>query len=230
MNWLTFIDNKYEQIIVNKSSERQFIYHLNHNLSSVTENINFVIIKKHKKTKILFEDNHGRKLHLTDVDIINILTKAEEEIFDLIKMWLIEYEQNKFNNEIVLEIEGQSFNLPLSFPKEHCDTKENLHILVNSKFKSNADFDICYYDLMILISLIVDKEKIAGEKRRNNDERKSRQLKKYIILSDFYRSGKYINDLKENKYSVEKQIDSVYFNSTIAKKIDLIFDGISFQF
>lgn len=230
MDWLTFIDSKYNQIIVNKSSKTQFIYHLDHNLPSVTENVNFVIIKKHKKTKILFEDIHGRKLYLTDVDIINILIKAEQEIFDLIKMWLIEYEQNKFDNEIVLEIEGQSFNLPLSFPKNHCDTKENLHILMKSKFKSNADFYICYYDLMILISLIVDKEKITGEKMINNDERKSRQLKKYIILSDFYRSGKYINDLKENEYSVEKQIDDVYFNSSIAKKIDLIFNKISFQF
>lgn len=225
MNWLTNIDIEYAKILLDKNN-KHFIYYPSHNLTALTKGVGFLFRKQGNKTKILFEDEYGRKLYLTDVDIINTLVVATEEMFNLIQMWLKEYEQNKFHNKFILEIESQRFEVPLSFPEDTCNTKGNLELITDCTFKSAADLDISYHDLMILISLIVDKEKIVTEE--NGDQRKSRQLKKFIILSDFYRSGKYRDELILKDYPVDIPIEDVYHNSRIAKKIDLLFDDLEF--
>ncbi|MFS3927308.1 hypothetical protein ACL9SP_01450 [Priestia flexa] len=224
LNWLTYIDIEYAKILSGKNN-KNFIYYPDHNLTAVTNGVRFVFRKQAIKTKILFEDEYGRKLYLTDVDIINIMAVAPEEIFSLMQMWLTEYEQNKFHNTFILEIGSKPFEVPLPFPEVNCDNKENLGLIASSTFKSVADFDISYHDLLILISLIVDKENVVSE---NSVQRKSRQLKKFIILSNFYKSGSYRDELNEKGYPVNIPLENVYYNSNVAKQIDLIFDNLEF--
>lgn len=225
MNWLTCIDKLYANTLLSKNN-KLYIYYPVHNLIAKSENVSFVLRKQGNKTKILFEDNYGRKLYLTDVDIISILVNAPEEIFVLMQLWLREYEQNKIQNKMIFEIENHSFEIFTSFPIYSPNSKENLDLMVNCTFKCLADYDVSYYDLMLLISLIVDKEYIVSEE--NGSHRKSRQLKKFIVLSCFYRRGEYIEKLVEKKYPVDIAADNVYYNSTIAKKIDLIFDDFEY--
>ncbi|HDR4727487.1 hypothetical protein J0835_01525 [Bacillus cereus group sp. Sample62] len=225
MDWLTALDLLYTKEVQDKNNKK-FIYSPNHNLEAISNDVSFVFRKQLRKTKILFEDGYGRKIYLTDVDIINIMAEAPENIFVIMQNWLREYEKNKFENLLVLEVEGRSFEVGFAMPKETDENHEDIKLFKTATFKSVADFDVSYYDLMILISLIVDKEYVVSESSATI--RKSRQLKKFIILSSFYRSKNYGDILKEKGYDVDLRISDVYHNSKIAKEIDLIFNQIEF--
>ncbi|MFJ6413911.1 hypothetical protein ACIQLG_14075 [Terribacillus saccharophilus] len=224
MNWLNKIDIEYAKVTKDKEN-KLFIYYPNHNLLAMTEGVKFIFSKQGYKTKILFEDEYGRRLYLTDVDIINIIVSAKEEVFLLLQRWMIEHEQNKFDHKILLEIEKEPFELPLSVPNKSCE-KEILDSIAHCTFETAADFSINYIDLMILISLIVDKEMIVSE--ANGHQRKSRQLKKFIILSEYFRSGKYKDQLNEKNFLIDTPIENIYFDSKVAKKIDLMFDELEY--
>lgn len=225
MNWLLNMDVEYTKVIRGKNN-RFFIYYPNHNLTATTEGVYFVLSKKEQKTRILFEDGFGRRLYLTDVDIIKSLVNAPEEIFSIIIAWMKEHEQDKIENKLVLNIESNSFEIPLSFPISTTNTKKELDLIMHNTFKTDADFSINYHDLMILISLIVDKELVVSED--NGTQRKSRQLKKFIVLSEYYRNGKFRGELIKKRYPVDPPIECVYYNAIIAKKIDKIFDDLEF--
>ncbi|MFH5185409.1 hypothetical protein ACHHV8_23690 [Paenibacillus sp. TAB 01] len=219
MTWLEWIDELYSNLKINKEN-KHFMYYPELKLDSVTRDVYIKFLKQNNKTRILFEDKFHRKLYLTDANIIDILSKAPEKVFQIILNWLKQCEKEEFENKIYIEIVNEKFEVPLVFP--YLDTKE----LKENHFISHADFEISYYDLLILISLIVDKERIVQEKE--SIIRRSRQLKKFIILSSFYRDQSYSGILEKEKYNTSANIYDVYFNKYIAKKIDRIFDAIEY--
>lgn len=221
MSWLEKIDELYFSIVQEKSN-KNFIFYPRIKLTTITVGVDIVFRKKQRKTQVLFKDNYGRVIYLSDADIINIIVKSPREIFTIIQKYLKEYLLNVHQNNFLMELDGESFEFGFVLPECTDDNSENLEILKSSNFVTEADYEISYYDLLILISIIVDKEYIVSE--FEPEVRKCRQLKKFIILSDFYRNEVYKNELESQGYEIDMPITQVYKNSKIAKKIDKIFD------
>jgi len=225
MNWLKYLDETYNEL-KKSNSTKDFHFYPKNNILLTTTDLNIVFLKQTTKTKILFEDCFGRRLYLTDIDIINIISKSPQQIFLLIIKYLTNYKEKFFQNELELNLNEKIFLIGLVIPAEEKDSFESLTLLRNNFFLSDADYNISYYDLLILISLIVDKEIVVYEE--NQDLRKQKQLNKYIILSSFYRDRSYKELLNTLDYNTEITIDKIYYNSNISKKIDLIFEDISY--
>jgi len=226
MSWLAKIDNLYAFTLQNKNNKK-FIFYPSVKLISKTVGVNFIFRKTLRKTQVLFQDSYGRSVYLADVDIIKIIVQSPEEVFFLIQKYLKEYLQNEHQNNSIMELEGESFTFGFVLPECKIENEKNIEILKSLTFKTIADFKISYYDLMLLISIIVDKEYIVSE--YNPEIRKSRQLKKFIILSNFYRNQNYRKELETNGYDVTVPITSVYKDSRIAKGIDKVFDEECFN-
>ncbi|MBN3553032.1 hypothetical protein JYA63_02015 [Fictibacillus nanhaiensis] len=225
MNWLTNLDTLYASS-VEKKNNKQLIYYPLVNIKCATEGVEFIFRKKNRKTQILFKDEYGRRVYLTDVDIINILVEAKDKIFTLIHQSLVNYLIEKHQNKLIWEIENKTFESGFVMPEYSDQNKEDLELLKKHTFNTVADFEVSYYDLLVLISLIVDKEYVVNEV--DAEIRKARQLKKFIVLTTFYRNYHYAQELEENGYNVGLKIEQVYYNKSIAKEIDKVFDKIKF--
>ncbi|WP_144787618.1 hypothetical protein [Lysinibacillus fusiformis] len=216
-NWLKYIDELFKN---KNNNNRDFIYYPNCFLKLSTNNVNMVFHKNNWKTKLLFEDINKRKIYFSDQDIINILIESPIDVFEVIIEVCKDVVINQFgDNKMFFFIEGKDFYLP--FPNI---TTEQETLLCVNKYNCDADFEITYYDLTILIFMIVHKEFISA-KSSNQLVMQNRQLKKFIILSLFYKKGEYKQDLEKAGYDTAFPIEEVY-KGRYMKQVDALFDGI----
>jgi hypothetical protein len=223
IEWINHIDKLFYANSKN-SNNPQFYYYPDIQMEIESENINIIFRKLEKKTQILFGDNFGRKTYLSDVDIIKIIVTSEREVYevicDILKLFIL----NPITEEINFNINNEDFYYKSIIKGDYNQSK--IEILRMSFFETTADINIKYIDLITLISLIINKEFLVDLAR--GSDRVIRQSKKFLILSEFYKENKHLEELQRYGYDTSVTIDEVYFNSSIAKKIDVIFDKISF--
>lgn len=217
-NWLKFIDELFNK---NNNNNKNYIYYPNCLLKLSSNNVKMVLHKNNWKTKFLFEDTNNRKIYFSDQDIINILIESPTDVFDIIIEVCTDVVINQFGeNKMVFCIEEKDFYF--FFPNI---TREQETLLNINKFNCDADFEITYYDLTILIFMIVHKEFISAISSKQLVMR-NRQLKKFIILSLFYRKGEYKHALQEAGYDTAFPIEQVY-KGRYMKEEDELFDKIN---
>jgi hypothetical protein len=221
IEWINHIDNLYYANAAN-SNNPSFYYYPDIQIEAVSDNINIIFRKLLRKTQILFGDSYGRKAYFSDVDIIKTIIVSEIEVYDVICDILMRYISNPITEEVNFIINDQEFYYQ-SIIRGNYD-KDKLDILRINSFETTTDLNIKYIDLVTLISLIINKEYLVDVLR--GTDRVLRQSKKFLILSKFYKEGKYLDELKSLQYDTSKTIEMVYYNNKIAKKIDVIFDKI----
>lgn len=226
IEWISYLDNKYT-FKRKGSNNKRYIYYPEIKIPTDSENVNLIFRKiSHNKTQFIFKDNYGRAIYFTDVDIIKIIVSSDIQVFNIFSKVFLEIISN-FDREKVLlveyEMNGDKFCY-LDFFKNRL-TKEEIELLFTRSFENVSDMKITYKDLLLLVSLIINKEYLVDNER--GLVRIHRQLKKFFILMNFYRSKKYKDLLMEKNYNVDVKIDEVYYNNNVAKKLDLIFDEIT---
>ncbi|WP_100619046.1 hypothetical protein [Bacillus cereus] len=220
--WIKHLDSLYVENSVNKNNP-SFYYYPDIKIEIESTDINLIYRKLKQKTKIFFGDCYGRKVYLSDVDIIKIIVDSEDTVYEVICEILMMYINDPTATEVNFKINDQDFYYK-SIIKEDFD-KDKLEILRLSSFETTADLTIKYIDLITLINLIINKEFLVDIAR--GTDRVLRQSKKFLILSKFYKENKYADALKAFGYKTSKKIEEVYYNSSIAKKHDVIFDKIA---
>ncbi|MGG0667001.1 hypothetical protein ABE073_00480 [Lederbergia citrisecunda] len=219
MSWLLKIDSLYSSILSHKEN-KNYIFYPKIEIETKTKDVDLIFRKRRRKTQFLFKDKYNRSIYLTDVDIIKIIVEADSKFFFIIINFLIGYLEDKYQNISSIIIDDESYDFDLLFPVDKAG--KEIQLLIENTFLNRADFFISYYDLLILISLIVSKEKLVSDSE--GETRKRRQIKKFVVLASFYKTGQFKNELKEIGYNTEKSLSEVYSSSSIAKKVDLIFD------
>ncbi|PDY96482.1 hypothetical protein COD89_22615 [Bacillus thuringiensis] len=199
-----------------------FYYYPDVQIEIESDNINIICRKLENRTRFLFGDCYGRRIYFTDVDIINIIVDSEKKVYDVICDILMLYISNPITEEVNFKINDQDFYYKSIVGNDY--DKDKLEVLKLSSFETTADLNIKYIDLITLISLIINKEFLVDISRGTH--RVLRQAKKFLILSKFYKENKYLAELKSLGYPFKK-IEAVYYNSSIAKELDVIFDKIA---
>jgi len=222
IEWINSLDRYYRSHANNRNNSK-FYYYPDVQIDIESEHVSIIYRKLDRKTQILFGDIYGRRTYLSDVDIINIIVSSDIEIYNVICEILISYISNPITEDIKFIINDQDFYYK-SIIKNNFD-KDKLDILRMNSFETITDLKIKYIDLIILISLIINKEFLVDLLR--GEDRVLRQSKKFLILSKFYKEDKYLNELKQEGYEISKKIEKVYYNNSIAKEIDVIFDKIT---
>lgn len=221
IEWINYLDRMY---IVNakESNNSSFYYYPYIDINVESENINLIFRKKADKTQFLFIDNNGRKLYLSDVDIINIITSSEVDIYNTILEVLLTYITKLNAEEKEFKVNDEIFYYNSILTSHH--NISTLDVLFNNTFESEADLTIKYIDLVTLISLIINKEYLVDHSR--SDDRTLRQAKKFYVLSKFYKENQYEDKLRQLKFDTSKSIEEIYNNNKIAKSVDKIFGEI----
>ncbi|EGT4598816.1 hypothetical protein [Clostridioides difficile] len=134
----------------------------------------FILLKRNNTNILITEPNYGIKLYISDYDIISILVfllNSHAEYGNFIIDKLIDFIEGKYEQYI--------FNI------DECYFKINGISLAKNKdvcIATDADFKINLYEFMMLINLILEKERISG-----NDIVKG-TIGKYILISKYYSS------------------------------------------
>ncbi|HFJ9445928.1 hypothetical protein JOY40_02660 [Bacillus tropicus] len=199
-----------------------FYYYPDVQIEIESDNINIICRKLEDRTRFLFGDCYGRRIYFTDVDIINIIVGSQKKVYDVICDILMLYIKNPITEEVNFKINDQDFYYKSIVGNGY--DKVKLEVLKLNSFETTADLNIKYIDLITLISLIINKEFLVDISR--GTDRVLRQAKKFLVLSKFYKENKYLVELKSLGYPFEK-IEKVYYNSSIAKELDVIFDKIT---
>lgn len=220
--WINHLDSLYIENSVNKNNPL-FYYYPDIQMEIESTDINLIYQKLKQKTKIFFGDYYGRKVYLSDVDIIKIIVSSENNVYEVICDILMLYINTPITTEVNFKINDQDFYYQSIIKKDY--DKDKLEILRLNSFETTADLTIKYIDLITLINLIINKEFLVDISR--GTDRVLRQSKKFLILSKFYKENKYADVLKNFGYKTSLKIEEVYYNSSIAKKHDVIFDKIA---
>lgn len=219
IEWINHLDSLYNLNALNRNNPFYYYYPDIH-IEIESDNLELVYRKQGNKTQILFGDCYGRKIYLSDVDIIKTIVRSENEVYDVICEILILYISNPITEDVKFKINNEDFYYKSIIQGNY--NKDKLNILRTSTFETTADLNIKYIDLITLINLIINKEFLVDVLRET--DRVLRQSKKFLILSKFYREKKYLDDLQKLGYNTSKSIDEVYNNNKVAKTIDQIFD------
>ncbi|HDR5351057.1 MULTISPECIES: hypothetical protein [Bacillus cereus group] len=199
-----------------------FYYYPDVQIEIESDNINIICRKLEDRTRFLFGDCYGRRIYFTDVDIINIIVNSKKEVYDVICDILMLYISNPITEEVNFKISDQDFYYKSIVGNSY--DRDKLEVLKQNSFETTADLNIKYIDLITLISLIINKEFLVDMSRGTG--RVLRQAKKFLILSKFYKESEFLVELKNLRYPLKK-IEDVYYNSSIAKDLDVIFDKIT---
>lgn len=219
IEWIEFLDTMYNTQIFGKNN-KAFYYYPKIDFDIHTHGVQLTFRKQYRKTIILFKDIFGRTVYLTDVDIINIITEADHEIYEIFCEILSEYILHDTKKEISFKINDDDY-----FYYHIYSDEEKVELLKEHSFMTSADFELKYIDLLTLISLIINKEFLVDSER--GTLKSNRQAKKFYILSKFYKEKLYYDELSSINYKVSKKINEVYYNNKIGKEIDVIFDKIT---
>lgn len=217
-NWLKYLDGLYKSKRTQETDSSYFFYPRT-SLKSSKEKIEFITLKQFH-TKFIFGDEYGRRVYLTDADIVGLIAQFNEKDFSLVIEALKKLYKAEEEQIFEFEIENKSFSIPkLPFEDEILDYFKQIDIV------TKADITISFYDFIVLLNLIIEKENLADQ---NKGFRKKRQIIKYIVLSSFYRNGDFREILETEGYDISSEdIHGVYTSKTIQKKIDLVFNKLS---
>ncbi|MCM3667914.1 hypothetical protein M3181_02720 [Mesobacillus maritimus] len=221
IEWINYLDTLYTSNSVNRNNQL-FYYYPNLEINIESDNIDLIYRKQEKKTQFLFGDLFGRRVYLSDIDIINLIVKSNEKVYSVICDILRLYIKDPQGEDVIFKINGQNFYYK-SIVSENYD-QNKLEILRKECFETSADLSIKYIDLVTLMSLIINKEFLVDVFRENN--RILRQSKKFLILSNFYREQLFHEELQRLGYDTSKKIEDVYYNN-YAKHLDVIFEKIT---
>ncbi|KYQ01862.1 hypothetical protein OWP15_11565 [Bacillus paranthracis] len=225
MNLLINMDKEYQKIKSSGQKYNQSYYHYQEvEFDNSYSNNSFLCLKQGKIKFLIVEEVDRIKLHLTDADIIDLISKLEKELFDILI--------NSFY--MLYENVGVDFQFTVNAIRYTClglkfSDKER-RMVFNKQIETKADFAINFEDLVNLINLILAKEHFAEElTTRNSLDRIKRQLVKYISLSKFYRdadedSKKYLQQIGYDINSDD--VFSVYQKPWLQSKIDKKFNEI----
>lgn len=248
MNWLSLLDEKYEELKSKGHLDKEYFYYPEVNIDRKDTTIQFLFLKQ-RKTKILLQDRYERKLYLTDADIISMLVKLDDELFNNIILSFKNYYKKEKLSKLCLQIEGKQVLIDsLYFEKEFIE--ETPKIFIDTK----ADFQINLYDLIVLVNIVLDKEKQFQEISKkvllrkigkskesgkgdtknesllenwDQDFRVKKQLAKFISLSGYYKRNEFRTFLSEIKYDLTKEsIYDVYRKSSLQLSIDKSFSEL----
>lgn len=226
IEWISYLDKEYN-IKKRDSNNIRYIYYPEIKITTDSENVNLIFRKiDNIKTQFIFKDNYGRAIYFTDVDIIKIMVFSEIQVFKIFDKIFLETIRN-FDKEKILLVEYEMNGIEFHYLDffGYLLTEEEIELLLKNSFENVSDMKINYKDLLLLISLILNKEYLIDNER--SLVRVHRQLKKFLILMNFYRFQKYKDLLVEKNYNVDVKIDEVYYNNNVAKQLDLIFDQIT---
>ena len=196
MNFLSKIDKIYNIHKYNESTgvtDDNFISYIDYIPTNFNVTKEF-LIKKQKKSKLLIVDRKQR-IYLSDIDIINIILKLEENDF----FWLMDKFVKLYRNEgFIIESELGNSNIIEYKGIPEYSTDKKLNIFTDSEISIN--------DLIYLMNFIFAKDYVWGDYTNNIDLINS-TLRKYLSLSDYnskYKinakesSEKYLKDINEN--------------------------------
>lgn len=211
----------------NKRSHYQnnYYYYVNNNLKSPIEGLDYLVLKIGRKTKFLFKDKDNRIIYLSDINIISLLIELEDEIFNEVMCYLTNFITTNSGYIFNFTLEGSNFSIPLVFP--NTITEQDLNRFNTLLLVTDADIIISLYDLLVLISFIINKEEIAQKANVLKESRRKRQIKKFIILSKFYRNTEYETILKLSGYPTELDKYDVYHRHTYVTRFDKKFDSMN---
>lgn len=224
-NLLNNLDTEY----LKYKSDRLKVYDKNYYhyqdiiINTTYSNNKFLCLKQQKIRYVIVDGLHKIKLYLKDSDIIDMIIKLPPLFFDLLIASFYKLYSNIGNN-FYFSINGVQYKfLGLPFSEKEQQS-------FGFDLETKADFPITFGDLVILINLILAKEKAAMDLAISPSfNRLQRQLAKYISLSKFYRDGDAVvkKYLEEINYDVTKDnIYAVYFNDWKQREIDRKFNNI----
>ncbi|WP_404349039.1 hypothetical protein LG311_01770 [Sutcliffiella horikoshii] len=225
MNLLKKIDNNYASIIDNENKDNSFFYYLPVKIETFGDDYRLVFLKHKMRTKFIFRDKYNRSLYLTDADIIEAITGFNDNIFEYISEALIHLYKEEYHQELTFNYDNEDYNF-VTLQLNDSQIEELKEYSINTK----ADFCIRAYDLVILIGLILFKERMYDEitKAKDTNFRYRKQLSKFISLSKFYKNGEFKEFLHEVGYDIsEKDIHQVYNSSKKQYNIDKAFNKLT---
>lgn len=183
----------------------------------------FQCLKINKKSKILICFNN-LKVYLSDVDILKIILKMEEEqinwfIDNFIKVYNESYEEFEF---IIGKEKFKGIGLPYQ------NTEKSIYI--------HTDNEINIDSFIFILNFIISKDYLATLRLQesNNDKKNKKNLMKatlckYISLLKFYYFGdKGIEEFLEGLgYPISENIDNVFSSYRKTKKISQLFNNFN---
>lgn len=189
MNFIQYIDCLRNEYISSNDIKNynNFYFYKNIKVVNKYKIENDILILKRFKTAILIKcKKSGIKLYLSDFDIINIIVKlinehAEEGMNLISEMEKLVWGEG---SKITFEIEGEEKKFELNGID---------FIDKNIKINTYADIDININEFILVMNLILEKERLSG------DEAAEGTLGKYILLSKYY----------SNTYSNEVEIENI---------------------
>lgn len=217
------MDEEYQRLKTHGQMYAYNYYHY-HNIKIHNEysNNSFVCLKQVKVKFLIIEEINKIKLYLTDADIIDLIIKLEQNLYDMLlnsfyKLYTGISDAFKFT---INEIDYSSLGL------HFLDTDKKIYF--NTQIETKADFDISLEDLINLINLILAKEQFAMDLTKEHSiNRTKRQLAKFIALSKFYRNKDHdsIKYLEQIEYDMRSDdVFWVYSNYRAQSRIDKKFD------
>ncbi|PGE10200.1 hypothetical protein COM54_15520 [Bacillus toyonensis] len=223
MNLLKEMDEEYKRLKTDGQIYAYNYYHY-HNIKIHNEysSNSFLCLKQIKVKFLIVEEIDKIKLYLTDADIIDLIIKLEQKLFDMLLNSFYQLYTGLSNDFkfTINDIEYISSGL-------HFSNSDKI-MYFNTQIETKADFDISLEDLINLINLILAKEQFAMDLTNGNSiNRIKRQLAKFIALSKFYRNkdNNSLKYLEQIKYDLKSDnIFLVYRNYKGQSRIDKKFD------
>ncbi|MCC9622283.1 hypothetical protein LPB41_11315 [Thalassospira sp. MA62] len=228
-NWIEKLDKDYKEISSTVYNPN-FLYYPHLKFVLLSENITLRFRKISLiKTQFIFEDEFSRKFYFTDVDLIDFLINCSEKVF--LKFYYAFEEFIYLNENEKVEVLSKKVTFLIDDEEcvyyKFCEFSNCVNDLSfeDTYYECKAGFKIDYRDIMSLINLILHKEFLA-ESSEHKFQRVDRQIKKFFILSSYYRCNLFKDNLLNISYDIDKPLNEVYNNNKIAKEIDPRFDNV----
>jgi hypothetical protein len=217
MNFLSEIDKVYAKAKNSDLHSKNYYHYMDINIKNSQSHNSFLCLKQNKVKYLIIEEIDNIKLYLSDADIIDIISKMESDLFDILLDSFFEL-YNGNCEEFVFQIIDKEYKS--SGLKFRTEVKSKF----NTQIETKADFPITFEDLIHLLNLILAKEIYSMNMFDPGFNRLKRLLAKYIALSNYYRN--YNNDeykkyLDTIGYDTKlENVFAVYANEYRQKKID----------
>ena len=207
-NFIEALDKKYEKELQKiKKANKNFVCNIPLKVKVYGNTNSNYIIRKGKFTKFLYAKN-GCRIYFSDVDILAMLLQItnKETMNKLVENLKKAYRDDVAKYDIYL---GNK-----KYEAEGIEQIKDEQILYNPQ-----DIDISFDELLILINLILAKDRASNFLWKGRPDFFKHTLSKYISLIMYYYYGdeiakKYLSDIG---YEVKKDI---YFNYNTTEKRD----------
>lgn len=197
MNFIRYIDCLRHEYVLRNNINDYYNFYFYKNIKVIGEyNIeNEILILKRFRTAILIRcKESGIKLYLSDFDIINIIVNLINDYTQYGMDLISQMEKLVFG-------EGDKIIFIVDEEDEEFELNGINFIDKNIKINTHADIDININEFILVINLILEKERISG------DDVLEGTLGKYILLSKYY-SNEYIDESNIEKVLQEYGIDT----------------------